>query len=385
MEQDNKCKSTLKLWNDIDRNSQNLCFVNAALQLLHNISEFKTYFDGNKFDSKIAPVCAEISRIFQSAGLTVESASKLRKLVGQKTGRHEISDGSQQDILEFHDLLLKVLQDELEKMVDLNGLRLINKFVGREKIEKKFLNNNNGQCKFQHVIRNEEEDFKVIKLCIPSTNKALSLNNMICNNFSEAANKLMMKCSECCSHKKTCPQTGNCKLMEATSKKCLVSTPQYLYIQLLRFSSHISLKVETKIFPENLLVLPNGDEYKLLSIANHIGTQICNGHYQAMVKIGSSWMMCDDEKNWKISLQNGINDTNYIFVYEKKSPAESFSSVEKNIDIQTKHGSENYSIDKHGEESEINLAKVNDNLSDKRNEFFLKKEILNLKSNLMEK
>ena len=128
MEQDNKCKSALKLWNDIDRNSRNLCFVNAALQLLHNISEFKTYFqsnDGNKFDSKIAPVCTEISRIFQSAGLTVESSSKLRKLVGQKTGRHEISDGSQQDILEFHDLLLKVLQDELEKMVDLNGLRLI--------------------------------------------------------------------------------------------------------------------------------------------------------------------------------------------------------------------------------------------------------------------
>merc|ERR1712208_244777 len=154
----------------------------------------------------------------------------------------------------------------------------------------------NGQCKFKHVIRNEEEDFKVIKLSIPSTNKELSLNNMICNNFSEAANKLMMKCSDCCSHKKTCPQTGNCKLMEATSKKCLVSTPKYLYIQLLRFSNHISFKVETKIFPENLLVLPNGDEYKLLSIANHIGTHICNGHYQAMVKIGSSWMMCDDEK-----------------------------------------------------------------------------------------
>ena len=141
----NNFKSALKLWNGIDRNSRNLCFVNAALQLLHNIKEFKTYFqsdEGNKFDSKVAPVCAEVGRIFKTAGITVESTSKLRKLVGQQTGRHEISDGSQQDILEFHDLLLKVLQDELEKMVDLNGLRLINKFVGREKIEKKFLNNN---------------------------------------------------------------------------------------------------------------------------------------------------------------------------------------------------------------------------------------------------
>ena len=55
MEQDNKYKSALKLWNDIDRNSRNLCFVNAALQLLHNIKEFKTYFqsdDGKKFDLK---------------------------------------------------------------------------------------------------------------------------------------------------------------------------------------------------------------------------------------------------------------------------------------------------------------------------------------------
>ena len=153
--------------------------------------------------------------------------------------------------------------------------------------------------------------------------------------------------------------------MEATSKKCLVSTPQYLYIQLLRFSSHISFKVETKIFPENLLVLPNGDEYKLLSIANHIGTQICNGHYQAMVKIGSSWMMCDDEKNWKISLQNGINETNYIFVYEKKSPAESLSIIENEIDIQTKQGSEEHSVDGHVEESDINLTRVSDKMNDR--------------------
>ena len=62
MDQD-KCKSALKLWNNIDRNSRNLCFVNAALQQLHHIEEFKKYFqncDGNKFDSKIAPVCIEI-------------------------------------------------------------------------------------------------------------------------------------------------------------------------------------------------------------------------------------------------------------------------------------------------------------------------------------
>ena len=107
--------------------------------------------------------------------------------------------------------------------------------------------------------------------------------------------------------------------MKAVSQRCLVSTPAYLYIQLQRFANHQSLKVETKVIPENLLVLPNSDEYKLISIANHLGTQIRCGHYQALIKIGTKWTMCDDDKSFKTNLNKELNVNNYILVYEKIS------------------------------------------------------------------
>jgi hypothetical protein len=86
-----------------------------------------------------------------------------------------------------------------------------------------------------------------------------------------------------------------------------------------RFANHQCLKVETKVIPENLLVLPNSDEYKLISIANHLGTQIKCGHYQALVKIGTRWTMCDDDKSFKTNLNKELNENNYILVYEKIS------------------------------------------------------------------
>ena len=90
--------------------------------------------------------------------------------------------------------------------------------------------------------------------------------------------------------------------MKAVSNRCLTSTPKYLYIQLQRFASHESFKVKTKVTPENILVLPNEDKYKLISIANHLGTQIRCGHYQALIKLGTKWIKCDDDKSFKTSL-----------------------------------------------------------------------------------
>ena len=150
----------------------------------------------------------------------------------------------------------------------------MNQFWSKENIEKKFLNTRKGDCKQGYFARTEQETFKIIKLPVPASNTYLSLNNMISNHYSENTDTLMMKCSDCCPHKKICPQTGKCKLMKAVSQRCLTSTPKYLYIQLQSFASHDCFNVETKVTPENLLVLPNEDKYKLISIANHLGTQI---------------------------------------------------------------------------------------------------------------
>ena len=105
--------------------------------------------------------------------------------------------------------------------------------------------------------------------------------------------------------------------MDASTQKCLIETPTFLFIQLLRFDYHINAKIETTVVPENILVLPNGDRYKLLSIGNHLGTFINNGHYQALVKAGTSWIKADDDKSSKTSLCNEIDGDNYIFLYKK--------------------------------------------------------------------
>jgi ubiquitin C-terminal hydrolase len=154
----------LKLLNNIDNDTRNLCFVNSAIQLLHSIPEVRNYFKHLEYSLEYnMPVCMELKRIFKSEGGLVVSGAELRKLIGHSSGRLDMSDGSQQDIMEFQDLLLNVIETELIMIDDLAGLRLINQFYGKERNEKKFVNTRNGECKQGHITRTEEENFKMIK------------------------------------------------------------------------------------------------------------------------------------------------------------------------------------------------------------------------------
>ena len=96
----------LKLVNNTGLESEaNLCFVNSALQLLNSIAEFKQYFVNKGyrqgFPEKL-PISDELSRIFLTDGTFATSAAQLRLLVGTSSGKYYLCDGSQQDILEFH-------------------------------------------------------------------------------------------------------------------------------------------------------------------------------------------------------------------------------------------------------------------------------------------
>ena len=171
-----------------------------------------------------------------------------------------------------------------------------------------------------------------MKLTVPDTDRDISLNNVVANHYAENASTLSMKCSDCCSHKGVCPQTGKCKLMEAVSQRTLISTPKFLFIQLWRFSSHQSLKVKTRVIPENLLVLPNEEKFKLVCILNHLGSRIKNGHYLAFVKTGTNkWIKCDDERMSKTELKKELGGNNYVYVYEKIGSAEPIASVPSEV------------------------------------------------------
>ena len=76
-----------------------------------------------------------------------------------------------------------------------------------------------------------------------------------------------------------------------------------------------NFKTKTVVVPENVLVLPNGDKFRLVSIADHIGELIKNGHYVASLKNVSYWLRCNDEKLYWSS--EGISSNNYVYVYSK--------------------------------------------------------------------
>ena len=280
------------------RLKKNLCFVNASLQLLYSIPDVRDFFNEKEYRlnyEERLPVCDEICRIFRTEGKFRASAAELRRLTGLYQSREDISNGTQQDMEEYTRLLLELIENELG-LVGESSSRFMAKFWGKEMDKKMFLNTRDGACKFGHMPRREEELFQVIRLKVPDTSRELSLNNLTHNYFAESTETIMMKCSDCCKHVSNCPQTGNCKLREAVTQKCLLATPTFLFIQLLRFDHHQHMKIESIVIPENVLILPNGDKYKLFSIANHHGSFINNGHYEALIKSGTNWIEADDDR-----------------------------------------------------------------------------------------
>ena len=323
--------TTLKLVNNTGLISErNLCYINTELQLLYSIPEVTEFFVSKKYRETCTqklPICDEISRIFGTRGQFPTSAAELRRLVGTLHGRRDICDGAQQDLLEFHTLLLTSIEDELAT-VGYRALSFLIKFKGKERTKKVFLHTRDGCCTKGHSVRTDEVEFQVIKIDVPSTIRKLSLNNLVNNKFGERTETLYMKCSDCCQHPSNCPQNGPCKLAAASSKTELVSTPDLLFIQLLRFRDYQQSKIETEIIPENILVLPNNDKYKLVSIGNHLGTFINNGHYQAVVKHGTTWFNADDSHITRTSWMNEITGYNYILVYRKFSTQKPFIATD---------------------------------------------------------
>ena len=314
--------AALKLVNNTGlRSERNLCYVNTELQLLYSIPDVKEFFSSNKYRENYPeklPICDELARMFRTHGKFPTTAAVLRQLVGRLHNREDICDGEQQDLEEFHTLLLRGIANEVAK-VGAQQARFISKFRGREANEKAFLHTRDGCCNHGHTPRTEEEGFQAIKLDIPSTSSLISLNILVSNHYEENSSTFSMKCSDCCTHPSNCPRTGKCKLREAISQKQLISTPDILYIQLLRFEDYQNPKVKTKVIPENVLILPNQDKYKLVSIGNHLGTYINNGHYQALIKTGTTWVKADDTSTVKTSLSTEITEKNYLFVYKKFS------------------------------------------------------------------
>ena len=113
---------SLKLVNRIvGRKCENLCYVNASLNLLNCCKDFsyfiqhKVYLAPGKLLQNF-PVSGELSKIFTGAE---SSATILRSLVAAKSDKPHLASWDQQDIIEFYWTLLDVLAGEFRRQGDL--------------------------------------------------------------------------------------------------------------------------------------------------------------------------------------------------------------------------------------------------------------------------
>ena len=320
--------SKMKLANNTNLESErNLCFVNTALQLLHCVPHVNIFFKTKEYrlpkeQKRQMKICDEISRLFNSAGNCVCSAAELRRLVANKSGRHYLQDGSQQDTVEFLLTLLQEVEEEIS--VDNWEARIVvQEFWGVERKEKKYVNRSGICSKCKSGPRDEVEKMQVLQLDIPNTSRVITLNGVLENYFSESSDTAKMKCN-CCTHKTKCPATGACKPKGIVSKRVLVKSPDILILQINRYLDLSGAKIKTTVWPDDSLKLPSGEEFKLLGIGHHLGEYFSSGHYVASIKSDTEWIRCNDtqisKSNESDSKSIEINICIYLKVFHSTSP-----------------------------------------------------------------
>ena len=117
-------------------NKNNACFINTSLQVLFSIPDVRHYISAFSGSSVLQPVTSELARMFREAGRSA-TACRLRNQLAQATGDERFNIGSEEDSSEFLAVLLSVVEREVQN--DQAGSKLMQKFRGKEKIQRKFL------------------------------------------------------------------------------------------------------------------------------------------------------------------------------------------------------------------------------------------------------
>ena len=274
--------------------------------------EYKKSFPGR------LPISDELSRIFSTDGEFLTSAAQLRILVGTSSGRNHFCEGSQEDLSEFLRVLLLELEKELS-LISQDAMRILNKFWGKEQKTRRFLTTREGFCNICKQYPNAEtENFNIMKLDPMQTQNVLTLDSLIQNKYTEGTESIQMRCSNC----------PNSKNRDCAQKTNIVESPDYLFVQLWRFSHFGGPKIDTIVYPGNEIIFPNGDKFKLLGIADHLGALIDNGHYEASTNHEDNWIRCNDDKLSKSHKDAIISKHNYVFLYYKIDKISEFVPTE---------------------------------------------------------
>ena len=363
-------EQVLRLVNNSGLESEkNLCYVNTATQLINSIPRLKIFFKQNEYrlrgeETRKMKISDELARLLKAGGKTISSTAELRRLVGSAACKPYFQDGTQQDILDFLFTLLNEVEKEISDK-NWEAKVVLTEFWGREKTEKRFLNNKGGMCyKCKSLPRVEEEDFNLLQINIPDTMIVIPLSRLVDSYFEESSGVFQMSCSNCCpvSHSSGCPRTGNCKMKDVASQKILVQGPDNLIVLINRFSGEGVTRIKTTIWPDETLRMKTGEEYKLVSIAHHLGETTNSGHYLASIKEEDVWLRCNDTQITTSTESESKSEESYICVYLKLlNPSSPFIPTEKWQDIKGRQvpGGLHYSFGSRGNYAKLEKENLN--------------------------
>ena len=285
---------------------ENLCYINASLNLLNLSTEFSRFFQQYSYLEsndllQCFPVSAELSKIFTGA---VKSAAVLRSTIAEKSKQPQFSTWNQQDITEFHRVLLDVLEKEFKRNNCRTGLVLIAKFLGREKQSLEFVT----ECRVcQYKPDDKIDDLDILSLDISANVTSRKLTDIVQEHFSKLDER-EMRCE--------CPDSAY-KAVRVTSS--LTQTPDYLVIELRRYrivagNQYKSIQI---VRLDDVLKLPTGEEYRLMGVTDHRGTTIQSGHYVTFVRSGSDWFLVNDSIVTKVNRDYVTSQDNVLLLYSK--------------------------------------------------------------------
>ena len=194
----------------------NICFVNSVIQLLHCLPVIKNYFLNQVFQhgqpmqlpAGMYRICSEIKAIFGFSGVRqITSAGALRQIIGSKRNQEHFNDQSQQDAVDFMQVLLSNIESEVGCQAGEAGARVdgdhrnncvVSLIQGVERYQYNFRNSVDGSCPMCGAMQSSREvKFEIFHLDNNDKSKAISIQELIDDNLTLPSEVLKKRCSQC--------------------------------------------------------------------------------------------------------------------------------------------------------------------------------------------
>ena len=306
---------TFKLGNSggIPGPEQNICFINAVINLLFSVTAFRGFFQRKLYDDRKEKrqklsVCDEVAGIFNCVGART-SAGSLRAVMGSLSPKFEyVKNGQQQGAPEFLEDLLETLETELRSSGNIEKSKALRKlYEGQEIIQYNFVgpNSPNGECPTCHMPPDCAEKKFNIFILSDENSRDYSLQQIINRNILTPSTPLEKYCSN-----------DNCKdarakvQRPATSTRIISDIPDVLLIQVPKFNRRV---FSNDVNMHNGFISIQDVKFEIVGVLDHVGGSNQNGHWFTWAKLDSRWYKCNDDIITEVTQTETVSSNNYIF------------------------------------------------------------------------